>query len=332
MKKLSLLTLITLVLFGCQNNIQNQDTSSTLKSEQISLVTSFYPLTFLTENIVREKGDVINLAGNTDVHEYRPSPQDIIKLNRANLVIVQGAELEPWTHDMIPQLQEKGISVVQVAEHLELHTMADEHHHEHEHHETEDHEEDHHHGEEDDHHEEEEHHHHGEFDPHTWLDPVLAQSMIETITQSLKDVDSSNSDYYQKNANHLKQQFITLDNAYRSGISHCERDEVITSHDAFGYLARRYGFEVHSIAGMSTHDEPSAHTLATLKEEAEEGITHILTEQSNITRFAETLSSETGLQMLPLNPLGRGTLDPEKDFFDIMNENLQAFKTALGCE
>ena len=313
MKKSYFIALIALVLFGCQSVTDNKDISaSPQKSEKISIVTSFYPLAFLTENIAREKGDVINLAGNTDVHEYRPSPQDMIKLYDADLIVIQGAELEPWVDDALPELKRKRKNLLEVSHDLPLAKME-----EHEHHHDE---------------EEEEHHHHGEFDPHTWLDPVLAQQMIDAIAQSLKNVDSQNSDFYQKNADQLKQEFMTLDDAYKSGLSLCEQDEVITSHDAFGYLASRYEFQVHSIAGISTHDEPSAHTLAELKEEAEEGITHILTEQSSITRFAETLSSETGLQMLPLNPLGRGTLDPNKDFFDVMNENLQTLKTALGCQ
>jgi len=89
---------------------------------------------------------------------------------------------------------------------------------------------------------------------------------------------------------------------------------------------------MHTIAGISSQDEPSAQILAELKKEAEEGITHILIEENNVRRFADTLARETGLATLPTNPLGRGTLDPQKDFFDIMQENLQSFKTALNCQ
>ena len=79
-------------------------------------------------------------------------------------------------------------------------------------------------------------------------------------------------------------------------------------------------------------DEPSAKTLANLKDEAAEGMTHILIEENNVQKFAETLAEETGLEGLTLNPLGRGTLSADKDFFMVMEENLASFKTALGCE
>lgn len=68
------------------------------------------------------------------------------------------------------------------------------------------------------------------------------------------------------------------------------------------------------------------------KVEAEEGITHILVEENSVKAFAETLARETGLATLPVSPLGRGTLDPSKDFFDVMNTNLNSFKIALNCQ
>ncbi|MCK5460583.1 zinc ABC transporter substrate-binding protein [Candidatus Gracilibacteria bacterium] len=312
MKKFQIIFLFSffLTLVGCQNSPHKTTISDTTKSEKISVVTSFYPLAFITKQIVGEKGEIVNLSGSTDIHKYRPSPQDIIKLNKADLVVIQGSGLEPWAEDILPILKQKNKHILEINHNLSLQKMEKPKHHDEKH---------------------EEHHHEG-FDPHTWLDPVLAQNIVDIITQSLKNIDPKNKTYYRNNAENIKQQFKALDTAYQKTLSSCERNEIITSHDAFGYLARRYGFKAYSIAGLSTHDEPSAHTLAELKNEAKEGITHILTEQNNITRFAETLSDETGLQMLPLNTLGRGTLDLEKDFFDIMNDNLQTLKTALGCQ
>ena len=113
----------------------------------------------------------------------------------------------------------------------------------------------------------------------------------------------------------MKGSFAQLDQAFKTGLANCANKEFIISHDAYGYLVRRYGFKVHTIAGFSPHDEPSAKILAELKKEAEEeGITHILIEENNVRRFADTLARETGLMTLSANPLGRGTLDPKKDF------------------
>jgi len=335
-KSLLLLTLLSLTLVGCDQTqtITPSEPTTLVNEGPVEIVASFYPLAFMATEIAGDNANVLNLAGSVDVHSYEPSPQDLVKLNAADLVVFQGAELEPWTEAVIPDLETKGVTTLEVTHHLDLAKMEE--HEDHDDHEDEDHEEEHEDEHEDEHddHEEDGHddHNHGEFDPHTWLDPVLAQTMIDEILENLISIDPQNEAAYQKNAQALKDRFVALDNDFMASLAQCTNDELIASHDAYGYLARRYGFEVHAITGFSPKDEPSAKILAELKEEAEEGITHILIEENNIRRFADTLARETGLETLPANPLGRGTLDPSKDFFDVMQENLSSIKTALNCQ
>lgn len=306
------LSLLTLSLTGCAS--PSDSNLNTLATDKIQVVASFYPLAFMAEKIVGDKATVTNLAGAVDVHAYRPTPQDLVQLNEADLVIFQGDELEPWTEEVIPSLKQKGVATLEVSHGLDLAKI--------EKHEASENEEEHH-----------DEHHHGEFDPHTWLDPVLAQDMVAEIADALVAVDPANAELYKDNAQILQDRFSQLDKAFASELSQCANKGVIASHDAYGYLARRYGFEIHSIAGLSTQDEPSAKLLAELKAEAEgAGITYILVEENGIQVFAETLARETGLQMLPVNPLGRGTLDPTKDFFAVMDMNLSSFKIALDCQ
>jgi len=156
--------------------------------------------------------------------------------------------------------------------------------------------------------------------------------MVDEIVANFVIVDPNNELDYIANGQALKDRFAQLDRDFESSLASCSNDEVIASHDAYGYLARRYDFEVHAITGFSPQDEPSAKILAELKEEAEEGITHILIEENNVRRFADTLARETGLETLPVNPLGRGTLDPSQDFFDVMETNLNSIKMALSCQ
>jgi len=326
MKKIFLfLFLSSFTLLGYSHNLNPQKDLDTAGTPKL-IVTSFYPLAFMTEKIVGDKAQVINLAGSVDVHDYEPSPQDLVKLSQAHLVVFQGAELELWTDGVLPALKIRGVPTIEVSHKLELAKLEDhdEHEDEHkdEHHETEK-------NEKEDGHDE---HHHGEFDPHTWLDPVLAQNMVDEILGAVVAIDSANETLYQTNAQVLKDRFSQLHQAFQTGLTQCANEELIISHDAYGYLARRYNFKAHTITGFSPHDEPSAKILAELKEEAKEGITHILVEENNVRRFADTLARETGLKTLPANPLGRGTLDPQKDFFDIMEENLSSFKAALNCQ
>ncbi len=322
MKKIFILPLLlfSVSLAGCQSGTKNTNTPATDSApkqqvQKLNIVTSFYPLTFFTEQITGGKANVINLAGNNEVHDFRPSPQDIIQLNNADLVVFQGAGLEPWADDMIPQLQEKSIPTVEVSHDIDLHKMEE---HEDEHAEEE---------EEDEEHEEE--HHHGEFDPHTWLDPVLAQQMVNSIVAKINEIDPKNSTFYTQNANTVNKKLQAFDDQYTKTFTHCTHNQAIISHDAFGYVARRYNLDLHPIAGISPHDEPSAALLAELNKEAKAGgVSYILTEENNVKQFAQTLARETGLTMLPVNPLETDS----EEFFTGYTKNFNSFKTALGCQ
>jgi zinc transport system substrate-binding protein len=326
-----LIVFFSLFLTGCQSQDSResrgasesfpQQKDKTLKKPEI--VASFYPLAFMGEQILGDRARVTNLAKNQEVHDFRPSPKDIITLMNADLVIYQGAELEPWAEDVIPQLTEKNIPVLEVSEHLKLYKMEeDEENHEGESHDDEKHEKEGSHDSE----EGEDEHHHGEFDPHTWLDPVLAQDMVDEVRKKIEEIDPQNADIYVKNAESLKAKLQAFDSQFQD--LSCMNNKAIISHDALGYLARRYDFTLHSISGLSPYDEPSAKILVELQEEAKEGMTHILTEENSVKRFAETLSHETGLKMLPIYTLETNT----ESFFSGYEKNFISLKTAFQCQ
>lgn len=324
------------------------DDVKTTGNEQSSLqvVASIYPLAFIAEEIISGNGQVTNIGSGQDPHDFRPTARDIQTMQDSDLMILQGAELEPWGEEVQEQLIQSGNMVLVATQELSLYELEKEHN-EHDEHEKENHddhddkehedehddvEEHHDEHEDEDHHEEEGHdeHNHGLYDPHTWLDPVLMSQISETITNEIIAIDPENRSLYEQNLANLQEQFSVLDNEYAKALNQCELNEVITAHDAFGYVARRYGFEIHTIAGLSTQDQPSVVTLAELREEAQEGIGAILLEDNNIKVYGETLASETGLQTMVVNPVVYNI--PEgSNYFDIMRSNLDSFKTALQC-
>lgn len=316
MKKLSKLvslTLLATLFVGCSKAPEVVVDAGAVK-DPVAVVTSFYPLAFIAEQVAGERAQVVNLAGSQDIHDYRLTPQDLVKLNKADLVVVQGEILEPWAADLINQVGEKTY-LLEMMNAFEKEVIKVEHH------------------DEDGHVDEHGHDHGGEgFDPHIWLDPELAQKMVDEIEVALVKIDPEGSNEFADHAEKLKQKLVALDQKYQKELATCERKEVILSHNAFGYLAKRYGFTVHSIAGLSTQDEPSAQVLAALKAEAAEGISHVLVEDNNVQDFAKVLADETGLAVLKVNPLGRGPLDFGDDFFGVMENNLVSLKTALGCQ
>ena len=347
----ALLIGVGFVLVSGQNQEQNSSNEAGL-----AVTTSFYPLQFALERIVGDLGEVTNIGAGRDPHDFRPSTQDMLKLKQADVVVLQGANFEPWGNDVQSSLVADGVPVIIATTDIELHEgghdhgedehnedeHADEHHDEesehaheqesHDEHEDEQHEEDYNeaiHAEvHEDVHEEE--HDHGAYDPHTWVDPVLFSEMVKYLAAEIALLDPNNAQTYLNNAAALQVELEALDTQYENRLANCALDEVITSHDAFGYLGDRYGFKIHSIAGLSTQDTPSATTLAELRAEAAEGIGAILLEENSITAYGETLSRETGLQTLSINPISY-IIPTGADYFSLMQDNLGTFAVALNC-
>ncbi len=319
MKKIIILILgIVIILVGIYflNTTKNKkQTKNINENQKLSIVASFYPLAFMAEKIGGDLVTVKNLAGSVSPHKYQLTPQDIVSLKKADLILVQGLKLEPWSDDIDKILSNKKNSILKVTENLPIHSLDVNHDND-----SKDNEDEH-------------NHEHGKFDPHTWLSPELSQKMVDNITDKMKKLDPKNASVFQKNANLLKKHLKSLDMEFKNGLSSCKKSDVIVSHNAYGYISSRYGFKTYAIAGISITDEPSAKNLVKLKKiSKDKKIKYILVEKNSVKKFANTLANETGLKPLPLNPLARGTLDKNKNFFDVMEENLKSFQTALECK
>ncbi|HSE82022.1 MAG TPA: metal ABC transporter substrate-binding protein [Gaiellaceae bacterium] len=163
-------------------------------------------------------------------------------------------------------------------------------------------------------------------DPHVWLDPVLFGEVAERIGVALGDEISPRR---------LHTRLNDLDDAYRVGLADCERHELVTTHDAFGYLADRYGLEVIPIAGLSPEAEPSPQDLEAVVDLVEaRGVTTVFTETLLSPEVGETVAREAGAMTAVLNPL-EGLAEDElargEDYFSVMEANLEALRQGLGC-
>jgi zinc transport system substrate-binding protein len=163
-------------------------------------------------------------------------------------------------------------------------------------------------------------------DPHVWLDPVRYSRIVDRIGQELGK---------QAVAGELKQRLTDLDNEFRVGLAHCERHEIVTSHEAFAYLAERYGLEQVAITGLSPEAEPEPGQLQKVVDLVRaNGVTTIYFETLVSPRIAETVARETGATTAVLNPI-EGLTEEEaaerEDYFSLMRENLAALRGGLGC-
>jgi zinc transport system substrate-binding protein len=175
----------------------------------------------------------------------------------------------------------------------------------------------------------------GTTDPHVWLDPVRMAAIVRTVQRELTRVDPKGRAVYARNAERVLGELDALDTRYRDGLAGCERDVIVTAHEAFGHLAKRYGLRQEGVAGLSPDAEPDAKRIAQLSDLVQrDGVTTVFTEELVSPRIARTLAREAGVRTAMLNPLEGLTereLRRDDDYVDVMDANLVKLQRALGC-
>jgi zinc transport system substrate-binding protein len=294
----------------------------------LDVVVGFYPYQYVAERVGGDDVVVSNLtAPGAEPHDLELSPQQVAALGAADLVLYS-AGFQPAVDEAVAQQAPDSsfdvLDAVEVREYEEREVLL-----------GEDAEQDDGHGHDDDHAEEAEHgeeghdDHTGE-DPHVWLDPTRLATIADAVAERLAEVDPDRADGFAERAAELTAELTALDDELRTGLSSCARPEMVTSHDAFGYLADRYGLDQVAISGLSPEDEPSPRRLAEVARFAQErGVTTIFFEELVSPRVAESLAREVGAETQVLSPLEGPPEDG--DYLDGMRANLQTLRTALDC-
>jgi zinc transport system substrate-binding protein len=172
-------------------------------------------------------------------------------------------------------------------------------------------------------------------DPHVWLAPPLYADMVGDVAEALTRAVPDSAASLRSNARAFQAEIEELDRQFRDGLGDCQRDTIVTSHAAFGYLANAYGLTQEPIGGVTPEAEPSPARLAELRVLVErEGITTIFTEELVSPEVAQTLAEEAGVQTAVLSTIEGLTPEQEAagdDYVSLMLENLSTLEDALGC-
>jgi zinc transport system substrate-binding protein len=168
--------------------------------------------------------------------------------------------------------------------------------------------------------------------PHFWLDPLRLEKAATMIEQRLAKVDPDHAAAFAANLTSLRNTLSGIDQDFTTGLKDCERNVIVTSHDAFGYWSR-YGVESESIAGLSPDAEPSASHLDQLRSLIEkDGITTVFSETLASPKMADVLSHDLGVTTAVLDPIEGIAKGRSADYVSIMRANLAALQKANGCK
>jgi len=170
-------------------------------------------------------------------------------------------------------------------------------------------------------------------DPHFWLDPVRYSAAAAAVEKEIAAADPAHRTDYAANLASLKHDLAALDASYRTGLASCRIHTIVVSHDAFGYLGRRYGLDVVGINGLSPDAEPSpAHIRALQDLIRKDGIHVVFSEELASREFADSLAHDLRIKAEVLDPIeGLSDATAHQDYLSLMRRNLATLREANQC-
>jgi zinc/manganese transport system substrate-binding protein len=280
-------------------------TFASVAHAQLQVATSFSILEDLVKNIGGSRVQITNFVPrNADAHAYQPSTQDVKNLAKARLVFVNGSGLENWFQKLLKNAASKA-SVVTVSSGLKARTLTL--------------------GEE-----------RGEVDPHMWWNLQNTIGYVKNIKAALMKADPAGKNVYEANASRYVRDLANLDTWAKSEVQKIpvQNRKFVTNHDAFGYFAARYGFEIigNVIPSFGTESEPSAkETAALIQNIRKNGVKAIFTENVIAPKLAQQVAAETGAKIpAPLYTDALGDIGSSGDtFLKMFRHNVTVIVSAL---
>ena len=319
-------TKITNITDGIKDQIigKKEEKKKEASEEKIKVATTIKAVESLVRAVGKDKVEIEKVVPDgTEIHEFEPKAQDILKLSNANLFIYNGDELETWADKAVESVKNKNLKVVELAKGLEKldvkendildddkdHDHDDDHKKEKKHDDKEEKKEGH-------------HHHHDGKDPHTWLSLKNAKKYVEKIKQSLIEVDSKNKEFYEKNAKQVTEEIDKLYNEYLEKFAKSTKKNFVIGHPALAYLANEFGLKQLSVEDVFGEGTPTIAKMKALVEYCKKhNVKGILTESTANKDVINTVSRETGAKVLPVYIME----DPAEslEYVEAMKKNLE---------
>jgi zinc transport system substrate-binding protein len=292
--------MLTVALLAASCGSSNDDTGDADQQDTLSVVASFYPLVEAAERVGGNLVSVTNLTPpGVEPHDLELTPGQVEAITTADVVVYLGGGFQPAVEEAVAEAEGIAVDALDAVDTVPAPPEEAE---------------------------------EGlSVDPHVWLDPVRYAAIVDGVAAGLGEAAPDERDTFEANASTFGDELDALDAEFRAGLASCDRNEIVTNHAAFGYLAAAYGLDQVAISGLEPDAEPTPDHLAELAALVErDGVTTIFTEELLPPDVAQTLADETGAQTSVLFTL-EGAPEDGGDYLSLMRENLGKLTTALGC-
>lgn len=304
--------------------------NNTKENENFTVVTSFYPMYIAALNIV-DGADGVTLENLSEpqtgcLHDFQLTPEDMKLLSTADMFVINGGGIESFMSDVAKAYPD--LTVVEACKNVELINESEEDVDTHDHdNEADSDETDHDHETDSD--ESGHDHDHGDENAHAWMSVARYRVMVSTIAESLSKADPSNAAIYDSNAKKYDAKLAELEEKENEIKQKTAGNDIIIFHEAYEYVADDFGMNVCYLMDLDEERAVSAGEVSdVINAVRNDGVSVILAEELYGKDLGDTVSRETDVKMVYIDPLNRGNYD-KNSYIEGMEKNFELIEAAF---
>lgn len=314
------------------------DTSDSEKNtdeadDMLTVVTSFYPMYIAALNIV-DGVEGVRLENLSEpqtgcLHDFQLTPEDMKLLSTADVFVINGGGIESFMSDVAKAYPK--LDVVEACEDVALLSEDDaDSDHDHDHDADTESDSDHDHDHEADAESDSAHDHdHGDENAHAWMSVPRYRTMVQTIASRLAEKDAKHADEYYANAKAYDAKLAVLEEKINSIKSLTNGQNIIIFHEAYAYVADDFSMNACYLLDLDEERSVSAgeikQVIGAIKDD---GVSVILAEELYGKSMGDTVSCETDVHVIYIDPLNRGEYDKDSYLYG-MEHNIELIKEAF---
>jgi zinc transport system substrate-binding protein len=260
----------------------------------LRIATSIHPLASIIREVAGDRAEVTAIVPRgADPHHFELTPKAAIAVDQADLVFLIGDSFDAWSARGLSEQQQSRVYEFRIVLEDSLLPTGD------------------------------------SFNPHFWLDPLIAGAMATFVNVVLGTADQPNTGYYQQRTIAFRSRIDSLHTSTRRRIEESGLKTFVALHPAWSYFARRYRLLELATIEVSHEQEPSPrHLTHVISEMRKHDVRVIFAEAFSNPDLAEAVASETGAEIVFLDPLGLEDSEDGASYFELIDHNVSLIEKA----